>query len=212
MLKQHLLSKNLHNLYKWSQLITNIIVFNFKVLFADNIIMAFNNKNLLKKLPFYSKEIKSEPKEFSNVKFLSKLPFFDKPIKAKIKQLSTEELLSEQPFYKQFIRKSRTEKLTNHELLQVLSYYHDVGILTKKGAFKKYVETYEVETIDNKSLSDLLFLSKNSIKSLFNDLLREKRGFEYILGTKITLKKRINDNETKCSTVYFNSITKTIIN
>ena len=159
--------------------------------------MAFNNKNLLKKLPFYSKEIKSEPKEFSNVKLLSELPFFDKPIKAKIKQLSTEELLSEQSFYKQSIRKPRTEKLTNHELLQVLPFYDDVGILRKSRAFKKYVETYEVETIDNKSLSDLLFLSKNSIKSLFNDLLRENRGFKYILGTKITLKKRINDNETK---------------
>ena len=151
MLKQHLLSKNLHNLYKGSQLITNIIVFNFKVLFADNIIMAFNNKNLLKKLPFYSKEIKSEPKEFSNAKLLSELPFFDKPIKAKIKQLSTEELLSEQSFYKQSIRKPRTEKLTNHELLQVLPFYDDVGILRKSRAFKKYVETYEVETIDYKS-------------------------------------------------------------
>ena len=111
--------------------------------------MAFNNKNLLKKLPFYSKEIKSEPKEFSNAKLLSELPFFDKPIKAKIKQLSTEELLSEQPFYKQFIRKPRTKKLTNHELLQVLSFYDDVGILSERRAFKNYVQTYEVETIDN---------------------------------------------------------------
>ena len=174
--------------------------------------MAFSNRNLLKKLPFYSKEIKSEPKEFSKVKFLSELPFFDKSIKAKVKQLSTEELLSEQSFYKQFIRELRTKKLTNQELLQVLSFYDDVGILSKRRAFKNYVETYEVETIDNKGLSDLLFLSKNSIKSLFNDLLREKKGFRYILGTKITLKKRINDNETKYSTVYFNSITKAIIN
>ena len=50
------------------------------------------------------------------------------------------------------------------------------------------------------------------MKNLFNDLLREKRGFKYILGTKIILNKRINDNETKYPTVYFNSITKTIIN
>ena len=174
--------------------------------------MAFNNRNLLKKLPFYSKEIKSEPKEFSKVKLLSELPFFDKPIKAKIKHLSTEGLLSEQSFYKQSIRKPRTEKLTNQDLLHVLPFQDDVGILRKSRAFKKYVETYEVETIDNKSLSDLLFLSKNSIKSLFNDLLREKKGFRYILGTKITLKKRINDNEIKYSTVYVNSITKAIIN
>ena len=40
-------------------------------------------------------------------------------------------------------------------------------------------------------------MSKNSIKNLFDELLREK-------STKVTLKKRINDNEHKYSTVYFN--------
>ena len=85
--------------------------------------------------------------------------------------------------------------------MQVLPFYDDVRILRKRRAFKNYAETYEVETIDNKSLSGLLFLSKNSIKNLFNDLLREKRGFKYILGTKIILKKRIRDNETRYSTV-----------
>ena len=44
-------------------------------------------------------------------------------------------------------------------------------------------------------------MSKNSIKNLFDELLREKRGFKYVLSTKITLKKRINDNEHKYSTV-----------
>ena len=85
--------------------------------------------------------------------------------------------------------------------MQVLPFYDDVRILRKRRAFKNYAETYEVETIDNKSLSGLLFLSKNSIKNIFNDLLREKRGFKYILGTKIILKKRIRDNETRYSTV-----------
>ena len=85
--------------------------------------------------------------------------------------------------------------------MQVLPFYDDVRILRKRRAFKNYAETYEVETIDNKSLSGLLFLSKSSIKNIFNDLLREKRGFKYILGTKIILKKRIRDNETRYSTV-----------
>ena len=40
----------------------------------------------------------------------------------------------------------------------------------------------------------------------------KKRGFRYILSTKITLKKRISDNETKYITVYFNSEAKMIIN
>ena len=85
--------------------------------------------------------------------------------------------------------------------MQVLPFYDDVRILRKRRAFKNYAETYEVETIDNKSLSGLLFLSKSSIKNIFNDLLREKRGFKYIVETKIILKKRIRDNETRYSTV-----------
>ena len=58
-----------------------------------------------------------------------------------------------------------------------------------------YAEPYKVEIINNKGLSDSLSVSKNSIKILFDELLREKRGFKYIISVKITLKKRINDNE-----------------
>ena len=129
-----------------------------------------------------------------------------------MKPLTNKQLLSEQPFYKQPIRKPRSKKLTNQELLQVLPFNDDVGILRKRRAFTNYGKTYEVETIDNKILSDSLFLSKNSIKNLFNDLLKEKRGFKYIIRTKVILKKRISDNETKYSTIYLNSKTKTIIN
>ena len=55
-------------------------------------------------------------------------------------------------------------------------------------------------------------LSKNSIKNLFDELLREKRGFKYIISVKITLKKRINDNEFDLKTCYFNSQVKMVIN
>ena len=55
-------------------------------------------------------------------------------------------------------------------------------------------------------------LSKNSIKNLFDELLREKRGFKYIISVKITLKKRIDDNEFDPRTLYFNSLVKTVIN
>ena len=55
-------------------------------------------------------------------------------------------------------------------------------------------------------------VSKNSIKNLFDELLREKRGFKYIISVKITLKKRINDNEFDPKTLYFNSLIKTVIN
>ena len=55
-------------------------------------------------------------------------------------------------------------------------------------------------------------MSKNSIKNLFDELLREKRDFKYIISVKITLKKRINDNEIDPKTIYFNSLIETVIN
>ena len=140
---------------------------------------------------------------------MSELPFFEEPIKAKIKELSIKKLLSKQPFYKQPIKKPCVKKLGNSELLCELPFYDDINISRKERAFKVHAETYKVEIINNKSLSDLLFVSKNSIKNLFDELLR---GFKYILSTKITLKKRINDNEYKPCTVSFNSLVKTGIN
>ena len=117
--------------------------------------------------------------------------FFEKPIKVKIKQLTTKKLLQEQPFYKQPIKKSRIKKLKNYELLCELPFYDDINISRKESAFKKCAETYEVEIINNKSLSDSLSLSKNSMKNLFDQLLRGKRVFKYVLGTKIIIKKHI---------------------
>ena len=125
--------------------------------------------------------------------------------------MSTKELLSKQPFYKQPINKPHVKKLSNLELLRELPFYDEINISREEKAFKKYAETCQVQVINNKSLSDSLSVSKNSIKNLFDELLREKRGFKYILTTKITLKKRIN-NEHTYSTVYFNSLIKTVIN
>ena len=166
----------------------------------------------MNQLPFYGKTIKPRFKEFTNAKLLSELPFFEKPITAKIKQLSIKKLLSKQPFYKQPIKKPRVKKLSNLELLRELPFYDVINISTKERTFKRYAETYKVEIINNKSLSDSLSVSKNSIKHLFDELLREKRGFKYVFSTKIILKKSINDNEHKYSTVYFNLLVKTVIN
>ena len=75
-----------------------------------------------------------------------------------------------------------------------------------------YAETYKIEIINNKNLSDSLSVSKNSIKNLFDELLKEKRSLKYIISVNITLKKRINDNEVDPRTLYFNSLVKTVIN
>ena len=136
----------------------------FKLLFVNNIIMSLHIKNLLKQLPFYEKTIKPRIKKFTNAKLLSELPFFEKPIKAKIKQLTTKKLLQEQPFYKQSIKKPRIKKLKNYELLRELPFYDDINISRKERAFRGYAKTYKVEIINNKSLSDLLYVSKYSIK------------------------------------------------
>ena len=102
--------------------------------------------------------------------------------------------------------------MENYELFRELPFYNDINISIKERAFRGYVETYKVKIINNKSLNDSLSVSKYSIKILFDELLREKRGFKYVLSTKIILKKRINDNEYKYSKVYFNSLVKTVIN
>ena len=174
--------------------------------------MASHIKNVLKQLPFYGKTIKPRIKTFTKAKLLSELPFFKKPIKGKIKQLTTKKLLQEQPFDKQSIKKPRIKKLKNYELLSELPFYDDINISRKEMVFRGYAETYKVEIINNKSVSDLLYVSKNSIKNLFDGLLREKSSFKYVVSTKIILKKRINDNEHKHSTVYFSSLVKTVIN
>ena len=74
--------------------------------------------------------------------------------------------------------------MKNYELLHELPFYNDINISRKERAFREYAETYKVEVINNKSLRDLLHVSKNWIKNLFHELLREKRGFKYILSTK----------------------------
>ena len=100
--------------------------------------------------------------------------------------------------------------MKNYELLCESPLYDEINISRKERAFSGYSEIYKVEVINNKSLSDSLPVSKNSMKNLLGELLKEKRGFKYILSTKIILKKRIN-NEHRYSTVYFNSLVKTVI-
>ena len=70
---------------------------------------------------------------------------------------------------------------------------------------------YKVETIDKKDSLAQSEASKSSIKDLFNDLLDETKGFKYQITVKILLKK-YKDIEIDFSPVYFNSITKTVIN
>ena len=67
--------------------------------------------------------------------------------------------------------------------------------------------------MDNKSLDDSLFLARRSIKYFFKDLLEEKRGFKYILGAEITLKRWNNViNMYDIERIYIRSHAVTVIN
>ena len=148
--------------------------YNLLFLFVNNVIMASHINNLLKQLPFYGKTIKTKIWKFTNAKLLSELPFFEKAKKAKIKQLTIKKLLQEQLFYKQPIKRPRIKKWNNQELLRELPFYDDINISKNERTFRGYAKTYKVEIINNRNLSDLLSVIKNSIKNLFDELLRKK--------------------------------------
>ena len=67
--------------------------------------------------------------------------------------------------------------MKNYELLRELPFYDDINISSKKRAFRGYAETYKVEVIDNKNLSDWLHVSKTSTENLFDELSKEKKWF-----------------------------------
>ena len=54
--------------------------------------------------------------------------------------------------------------------------------------------------------------SKSSIRNLFSNLLGKTKAFRYQITVKILLKKYKLNGEIEFSPVYFNSLTKTIIN
>ena len=149
---------------------------------------------MLKNQPFYSEEIKSfekKNKKSSNISLLSELPFFYK----KPKELTNKQLSEALPFLPK--KPKKPKRLTKRQILEnILPLYDRVGILRREHAHKHYAETYDVEITDSKSLDDSLFLAKRSIKDLFKDLFREKRGFKYNLGAEITLKRWNNATNT----------------
>ena len=70
----------------------------------------------------------------------------------------------------------------------------------------------EIEIIERKDPIVQLEASKSSIKGLFSDLLNEAKSFKYQITEKVLLKKYKLDGEIEFSPVYFNSVTKTVIN
>ena len=116
------------------------------------------------------------------------------------------------PFYNILIEKAKTKRLSNAELLHQLHFYDSLSIKEISKAFKKYGKSFSIEMIDSKDPLVQLNASKSSIKDLFKDLLYEMKGFKYQITINISLSKRQINGDTEYSPVYFNSITKTVIN
>ena len=79
-------------------------------------------------------------------------------------------------------------------------------------AFGWYARSYKVEIIDSKDPLAQLEASKSSIKDLFKDLLGAIKGFKYRITVKASIIKHKGNGDIKSAHVYYNSITKTVIN
>ena len=70
----------------------------------------------------------------------------------------------------------------------------------------------KVEINERKYQIVLLEASRSSNKDLFSDLLRETKDFKYHITVKNLVKKYKLNEEIEFAPVYFNSMTKTVIN
>ena len=72
--------------------------------------------------------------------------------------------------------------------------------------------SYKIEIIERKSPIIQLKASKSSTEDLFSDLLNETKGIKYQINVKSFVKKQKLNGETEFALVYFNSLTKTVMN
>ena len=126
--------------------------------------------------------------------------------------MSNVDYFKELPFYDVSIDKPIIKRLKNVDLLAELPFYKRLSIIKTDQAFSGYAMSYKVEKVDKKDLIVQLEASRSSIKDLFNDLLNETRGFKYQITVKVLLKKCKPNGEIEFAPVYFNSLTKTVIN
>ena len=115
------------------------------------------------------------------------------------------------PFYDSYIENPKVKKLNNVQLLKKLPFYHELSIVKNKTAFSGYAKTYKIEIFDRRDVIVQLKSSEISIKELFKDLLVELKGFKYQITLCVLLSKVKNSGFIEYSSVFFSSLTKTII-
>ena len=120
-------------------------------------------------------------------------------------------LLKILPFYNILIDSPKIKKLSNVDILNELPFWDSLSIKEISKAFRRYAKSFSIEIIDSKDPLIQLNSSKPSIKDLFKNLLYEMKRFKYQITMNISLSKEKTNGDTEYSSVYFNSITKTVI-
>ena len=97
-------------------------------------------------------------------------------------------------------------------MLSELLFYEGLNVIKTDHARKGYALSNKVELVEKNDPLIQLEVSKTSIKNLFKDLLDEIKGFKDQVTVKSLSRKDKKIGETELAPVYFNSITKTVIN
>ena len=126
--------------------------------------------------------------------------------------LSNINYFKELPFFNVSIDKPKIKRLTNINLLDELPFYERLSVIKTDQAFSGYARSYKVEIVERKDPIVQLEASKLSIKDLFSNLVNEMKGFKYQITLKVLLKKYKPNGEIEFTPVYFNSLTKLVIN
>ena len=115
-------------------------------------------------------------------------------------------------FFNTYIEKPEVKKLNNVELLKELPFYDELNIVKNETTFSGYAQSYKIEIVDKSDVVVQLKASKISITELFKDLLIELKGVKYQITLAVLLSKMKNSGEVEYSPVYFNSLTKPVVN
>ena len=115
-------------------------------------------------------------------------------------------------FYNKTSKKTKIKRLKNIDQLAELPFYEQLSVIKTNQAFRGYAMSYKVEIIERKYPIVQLETSKSSIKYFFSDPLNETKGFKYQIMVNILLKKYKLNGGIEFASVYFNSVTKTVIN
>ena len=87
-----------------------------------------------------------------------------------------------------------------------------MNVIKTDQAFSGYARSYKGEIVERKDPIVQLEASKLSIKNLFSNLVNEIKDIKYQITAKVLLKKYKPNGEIEFTPVYFNSLTKLVIN